>query len=802
MPLAPQEFNKIRLARLTNINHTTNLCEIRYYDRLGSFRSDVQIAQPYVGRGWGILVGAEIGSLVLVGEQKGGSPRILAYLPHPHFYREDVNDFLDVAPEESPYREITEGEVILQSKANSIVALNEAGDIILETPEGNTIELDREADLIFQQSSQREIISDAGVLRAGVIRRDIRSLEERERDKIFGSLTGLSLAFGSSTTSGLDFDTFTETIGVDPQYPQVSGIGGAGTKIDGNLIPGLFDPFFPDTISDGRGVGINISDMLNPAITEWNLTINEFGDGNPGIDRPLLDDRARARGHIEPNALAQITLGTVTNEMGRQLRFDYYFGKPDENGKNKGHDKIFASESNSTGTSWDNHFNRAASLKGNTAQKDASLKVAASGHNVGQEWLVDTLAQAPTATLFKMLLHTKGADNFGRKETEITTAFRSGDEELINKTLQDSYPGNPWSLLVDKEGFTKLNVPAATDLGGLEPFRAGRSLIANFDGDITLAIGKQKATGEFGLDKITTDEFTTRNNYPNYGRRDRSITLDTAGNIEARIGADLNVNQSLMIQADGSAAFRFGKELGDPAVITDTGNKSITKAAKAATRADRSLTGEFEGNIELKVGKDEATLQSVIISTTGGNAFRYGKDIDGKSIEMVTEGGIDIQIQGPMNEKSYAFHLDAKGVLHVKASKDIILETAESIQLDAKKNISLKAGNDIQLIAGNNIDVVATNTAKIVSTTSSIFSSQGGASITARPGGIDMIGITTNVNAPGAFNILGSLGVAGRVLVQGPPGTPPLPVARVGDLVIAPPTVGIIITGSVFNNSI
>lgn len=792
MPLAPQELNKIRLGRLTNIDHATNLCEVRFFDRLGGFRSDIQIAQPYIGRGWGILAGVEIGTVVLVGEEKSGNTRILAYLPHAHFYRDDVNEFLDVTPDESPYRRITTGEIILQSKSNSIVALNSIGDITLETPDGNILELDREADLIFQQSSQREIVSDAGTLNAGVIRRDVRSLEERETD----------LIFGSSTTLGLDFDVFEETIGVDPQYPQVSGIGGASTVTDSNLIPGLFDPFFPEQITEGRGVGVNISDMLNPAITEWDLTINEFGDGNPGVDRPLLDDRAKARGHIEPNTLAQITLGTVTNEIGRQVRFDYYFGQPDENGKNKGHDKIFASTSNATGTSFDRFFNRAASLKGNTAQKDASLEVAAPGHNVGQEWLVDTLAQAPTAILFKMLLHTKGADNFGRKETEVTTAFRSGDEELISKTLQDSYSGSPWSLFVDKEGLTKWNIPAATNLDGLEPFRAGRSLIANFDGDITLAVGKQKATGAFGLDKVTTDEFTNRNNYPNYGRRDRSITLDTAGNIEARIGADLNVNQSLIVQADGSAALRFGKELGEPQITTDIANVPITQGAKATTRADRSLTAEFEGNAELKIGRDEEALQSVILSTTGGNAFRYGKDIDGKSIEMATEGGIDIQIQGPMNENTYALHIDAKGVLHIKASQNIQIETAQSIQMTAAQNIALKAGNDIQLIAGNNTDIVATNTAKMLGITTNLFSSQGGAALTARPNGVDVLGTTTNINAPGTLNILGSVGVAGQVLTQGPPGTPPLPVARVGDLCQVGPAIGAIVTGSMFNNSI
>lgn len=822
MTLAPHNFNSIRLGRVTNIDYNTNLCEVRFYDRLGGNRQDIHLCQPYVGRGWGILAGVEIGSIALVGEETDGNIRLLAWLPHPHFFRDDVSSFDDVTPEESPYRRVRTGEVVLQSKPNSCVALNQSGDIILETPDGNIFEIDREADLIFQQSSQRNIVSDAGTLKAGVIRRDVRSLEERQLDIIFGG----------SAILGLDFDTFTETIGVDPEYPDVATTGGKNEETSQELlVPGLFDPFFPPEIQSGRGSGVNISDMLNPALTEWDLTINEFGDGNPGLDEPLFDvapatqgeqktgrlatelrNLVRLKGHIEPNVLAQITCGTVVNDVGRQLRFDYYFGKPDENGDSKGHSRAWGTFTNQFAVSWDHHFNRSNTLKGKTSESPPGI--AAPGHSVGSEWTVDTLAQSPTAILLRTLLHTKGADNFGRTETELATLFRSGDEALIKQALQESFPGSLWELAVDKEGLTKLNIPAATAVGEteegnpLEPFREGRSLLMNTDGDITMSVGKQKCTGDFGLPRLTTDFFLNRNDYPNYGRKDRSLTLDLEGNFETHIGADDNVNQSLIAQMDGSMALSVGKEgdtgLSDrgatPAGVDNLFDIPITTAAKSTTRKDRSLTGKFAGNIELEIGADEEAKQSIIISTTGGNAFRYGKDVDDQSIQLATDGGIDIQIQGPMEQQGYALHIDAEGVVHLRATGNIMVETQGKCHVRSQQDMELESLANINMKAANNVNVTAGALINLNAPT--INATNGTDALAITQGNINLLSTTMGIQAPSGIAVLGSLGVAGQLAAQGAPGAPPLPIARIGDLVQVGPSIGQIITGSQFSKSI
>lgn len=788
MPLALQQWDQLRLGRVINIDYDNGTCDVRYFDRVAGERTEILLTHPYTGRGWGILTGIEVGSLVLVTEEKNGRVRIVAYLPQPKFYADDVSEFKDVLPSESPYRRPDEGEVILQSKPNSIVALNKMGDILLQTPEGNAIEIDREADLIFQQSSQRRTVCDGGTLDAGIVRRDVRSLEDRQLD----------IVFGGNSKLGLDFDQFTDTVGLDPQYPNVSTEGGKSESPSSELIPGLFDPSFPnpndpvETNQIGRGSGANVSDMINPGLTEWRWTVFEFADGNPGFDDALLIDEAKRLGHVEPNMLVELITGTSVNEIGRQLRFDYAFGQADP----KGHEgRAWLTNENDTSLSTDRQFDRNNSLR-ETSRQPQTNAISAPGHNSDSQWTVDTLPQSVTATAVQARIHTKGANNKGKQETVLASVLRNGSPEEITQALSNSFAGSLWELQIDKEGLTKLNIPAATDVDGLEPYRAGRSVLLNTEGDITASVGKQVATGEAGLPRLTSRSFLNRNDYPSYGRKDRSLTLDLEGNLETWIGADQNVNQSVIAQLDGSISMAVGAELEKGSQAESAYNAPITGASKASSRQGRSVTGSFDGNMELEVGSDPEGQQSLIISTTGGNALHAGQDRDGQSLQVVTSGGIDIQIQGPMQANEYALHIDATGVLHIRTTGNIQVETQQQCDIVAQQDINVTSSSNINLNAANSINMLAGNEIKMAASQLSAISTAGIGALTIGNNTIGAACGTMNINAPGGCNLLGSLGVAGKFLVQGVPGSVPMPIARVGDLVQVGPAIGQIISGS------
>ena len=693
--LTDPQNNVIRLARATNIRLDQGVLDLMWLDRVSGFRQNVPLPQPYVGRGWGIHCGIEEGSICVVGLQQN-KPFILASIPHSSFYRTDILEQPQTALGESRYFIVRMGEIALQSKYNSVVHLDRFGSIEASTPQGNTIRIDNETNTIGQVSAQRVAQCENGITVAGQVLRDIRSPEERINDILFSGFEDLQ-------TGGI----FDRIVGVDPQEDVILG--------EQDPPRGLFDP------REGSiGTYNNPSSLKNPALTEWNTRVVEFSDGNIGLDEIILSEEQRRQGFLPQNDLARITIGTVVNDIGKQLRFDYGFGDGGH-----GHGKIFANYQffdNSIGYSTDLKFNGFNTISVSQNQPEQF------------EWTIARLEEANFATALRFLLHTKGANFTGRKEN---TATR----------------GSYWSVQVDKEGFTKVNIPAATDGdivdeeldSPVENFRRGRSLLLNLDGSATVAIGKENTTTlqtddnglsiDDGLSGITATPLVNRRN----SREDRSLTLDLLGNIEALIGGDAKSNQSVLLEADGSISLLVGKEFKDPedgfAVLTEAYND------QEQGREDRSLTAEFLGNIELLVGRDEIAYQSIMLQTVGGNHFVFGKDTDdysvfailegamemsigknetheqsitietlggndfnfgkninGNSIQLYTQGGIRIQVAGA-NEQEYALELDATGKLKLVVSEELEIEAKEAHLITEKFAITgdLEVEGDIKL---------------------------------------------------------------------------------------------------------
>lgn len=686
-------LNKLRRAVLTNVDYEQNLCDIQYLDSFNAKRTKIPLTQPYSGRGWGVLVGVEEGSQVLIGEEHDGYPRIIAYLDHPLFHRSDLGLIDEVDITERPYRRLVSGEVALQGKSDSAVIINKLGDIVLETPEGNVIEIDRENDLIFQRSAQRKIECESNRSISGSIKRDIRSEEEKQNDLFFGGLAG----------SGLDFDLYSQFIGVDPQYrtqlttdkgERVQDLIDEGVDEQGRTqlrqttdrndkaIPGLIDLRAGET-----GSFNNISDSANPSLAEINCEFKEYADSNVGLDDVELSNNKRKIGKLSGNTLGNFVVGTKVNEIGKLIRFDYGFDKGQV-----GHGSIWNTEGKSIhndGKTTDGFFDKENTLKDPKPQLSDKY-----------EWTISELNKVDTAVMFGLTLHTRGGNSEGKQES-------------------DQYRGSLWQIQVDKEGFTKLNIPAAKDTDGNEYWREGRSLLFNADGSVEASIGRQLCTSKKGLDRITgingnASNFVNLNNYPNYGRKDRSLTLDLQGNAEVLIGRDENKHQSLMLECDGSGSFFFGKEREGFAHNSLVEDSRIGTAPLATDRTDRSLTMRTAGNVELHLNKDEAFEQSLMLTTEGGNRLMMGKDNRDRSLDMHSTGGVRLEIQEPMLEgngagskKGIAFKVDGNGDLHIYMTGDVHVHSEGNMRWSADKNIWIEAGESIAVKAGSKYSVTS-----------------------------------------------------------------------------------------------
>lgn len=577
-----ETFEYIEIAKIVNIDYTNGSCDLVFHDITGGERKTIPYPLPYAGKGWGILVGPEEGSMVAVGYDRQNRPWILSYRPIVAYFNSDVEGIPFIGVNDFPYRRPEAGEVVLQSKSNSAVELNKRGDVRLETVDGTYFELNKELETIIQQSVDTLTVSEAGVVKTGLVRRDIREESEREADALFGN------TFGINTAEIL----FSNVIGKDPQYEQQEAEKGSAK--------GLYDP------SDLRE-GIEVT-TRNPALVESHFELEEYADSNVGIDEIQLTDAQKSIGKMQVNRLMDIKTGTIVNELGKILRFDYNFGKG-----NQGHGDIYKA-------SKDFFFNKINTLRSSVVSED-------------YEKFISELAKINAGIMFQLLMHTKGADFQGSLESE-------------------TFRGALWSLLVDKEGLTKLEIPAATNLGDEagEPGRAGKSLLANLNGSMTLGLGKEKSE-DTSVNNVLNSEVA----HSTKGRKDRSLTIDAEGNVEMLIGADEEKKQSIMFATDGSIEAKIGKDTDNEQSIRVTTEGGIFVTVNAADASGDAINLNVTGNATVKVDGDTK------IDTTGDSKIKSGGDVliesTANTIDLKGTGLAEKIIKGQTFQKLFNTHV-------------------------------------------------------------------------------------------------------------------------------------------------
>lgn len=571
----------ITKAKLSAVNNKIGVGEIESHgeDR-GKVQSDVALPQPYAGRGWGIRAGIETDSVVFADNSK-----ILGYLTDSKFFRDAAEvDQRETFKNQPQYKDLSEGEIALQSKENSLVFLDQNGNVSLSTSDGSLIEVNKQTDSINFLSVNQAIRTEAAYIRNGIVKRDLRTEEEKASDIFLSSL----LVNNFEDQNTLDF------VGADSQYT-VADVGGP--------LIGVFDPD-QGIPSITRIPGIKgtpnaekiTQDIVNPALTEYRIEVNEFADGISSLNT-ATDPKELAKGRLTPNLAGQLVLGTVVDENGRMPRFDYVFSKP------KAHGDLWKLPAvNDSQISTDFKVDLLTSIKdpanlGSTSQ-----------------WISSGIDRFNTGQMFQLVLNTRGADNQG----EIPSSNQVGSR---------------WALHVDKEGLTKWNIPAATSLSNLENFRAGRSLLWNTDGSITQSIGVEN-TGD--LETISDISLLKT-------RVGRSYTVDYEGSVEKRLGKD-RFGQSEIKQADGGLRFKYGKLESPEAPFTNTSDITGVKApSKAGRLVGTSISGELEGGVDLAIGTDSAG-QSISLAANGMIRLAVGEDSAKDSFVLDSSGNIKMKV--------------------------------------------------------------------------------------------------------------------------------------------------------------
>lgn len=702
----------IRKAKVSFVNHLTGIGTLTPMGVRSATIPNINMTQPYVGRGWGIRVGVEPDSTVLLQDDDSGESYVLGYIPDKKFFKTVALEE-DAAARNAPkFKELQDGEIAIQSIANSILFLNQLGNISLETAEGAGLFINRSTDTINQLSVSNIQMSEGAIVTSGPVRRDTRTAKEQEEDIFLSSAVGF------------DFDRqeLTDIIGVNPTH---------SLSTDVDSIKATFDPETGETplskipvLKDLPFVQKIVSKIKNPALTEYTIDVNEFSDGVASLNIGTLSPDQKKAGFLPPNFASRLALGTVVDEVGRISRFDYSFSSP------KGHGDIWKNNENSKQESVDYKIDPKKSVRTVESLGDSS------------HWVVNDVSRFNTAIAFQLILNTRGADHKGK--------------------VAGAQPGSIWSFQVDKEGMTKWNVPAATNLGGLEQARKGRSLLWNLDGSITQSVGMEDSQD---LEKITGKG--KKSGFVNTltPRRNRSWTADFEGNIEWRLGKD-TIGQSMMIEADGGLAFYYGKySANEPSVAAESGTSGLDSPSISGKRVGTSISGVTEGSVEFNIGVNSAqTAQSVALVTSGVMQIALGQDKTNTSLKVDAAGsvafkvlngghkiellsnqakgafkdGIRIQHGGPNQS---VIQIDSKGVITLRNSL-------------ANSNIIMSANGDINLIniTGTKISLAADGTVSLGSGLAGIDISPTSGVVLRTPGG------SISLNSAGKVEIAANLG--------------------------------------------
>lgn len=259
----PLQKQRARKARVESWNESNGEVTVRFIDKNNNdvMNLDFASSQPYVGLGWGIYCGIEVGSECYVSYDQQGLPYIDSYIMNPlHInsttMREQAKAFGFPFSGETPlypvYRVLKEGELAMISRGGTGMFVTNAGDVFVNSPvTGMRWQLQADIRSLILEVSTYQALTDAGNHTYGIIRRP---------NVLTDGTTQNFVVTKNIAKTGL-------TPGTDPKT---------------NAVP-----------SDS-----------NPALIERSTTIYETGDDKVGLDTNLVDPIVYTReGTVVANSL-------------------------------------------------------------------------------------------------------------------------------------------------------------------------------------------------------------------------------------------------------------------------------------------------------------------------------------------------------------------------------------------------------------------------------------------------------------------------------------------------------------------
>lgn len=613
--------NYLRLVAVISVDYSNNQMETIWIDT-GERGPTMSIPHPFAGLGEGVFVGIRPGTLVVVDRASYERYIPLATVPMSAYSSVDIGSLDDISIDAIPFPSIDAGEIYIQSSATSGIHLDNFGNIQMFNPFGEGQFLGGSGDHSTRVGINSLPPTQYIVSNAGLI---VNGLVKR--DVNLESQQEWELV--SDPMTDPSYEQFLEEVGKDPSKS--------------------VELMSSDQQSSAKEV--NIKNFRNPGFVENRQIVLEYGRDWAVLDRAnelkrlkegILStkdptNRSERRNNVlglslnNPNELIEIIYGTLID----------FFGNPLDLNKAKIPKISYKSEEEYYDRLEDNARKTVAFLKEINTRK---------GYSYRSDGLVPK--------------DLKGAPD-------------------VSTTENNSRDRSKWSIIVDKEGVTKLNIPASSETGNVPVLARAEnssSVAIDSDGnpkktksDDPLAVYRnEKKIQDIHLDQVgpggiivSGQKYNNRLAKENAGWVDKTlkkqpdvIQAGTAFHDITKTAASLLEKDANRIGADVSAESPPSVTPDGPAVNSTIDNIKPSKTPIASIRDEsgrikncpnaggRSVQANLDGSLELSIGANTVDRVSWILDTAGGIVTRLGRDRYGRSAVIQADGSVYLEVGG------------------------------------------------------------------------------------------------------------------------------------------------------------
>lgn len=265
-----------------------------------------------------------------------------------------------------------------------------------------------------------------------------------------------------------------------------------------------------------------------------------------------------------------------------------------------------------------------------------------------------------------------------------------------DKTKDNAKSFSRWSIDVDGEGQTKINIPASSETGNIPVL--GRFINQEFQNEDRRDIKVQPfGVGGQSIENDNYDPVTEGNSAAAIGTAHHNLMFIAQSVFES---GQLAGNGTLPVSSNGPMEFTINN------TINESGGPS-----DSANAGGRSLQINLDGSMEMSVGADTVDKKSILLDTQGGVISHFGRDKNGRSLIHQTDGDVIIQIGGSGTDSTDSRFNDTEnrpGRIEIHLNRgdgtpQKILIDENGMTIDIHGNMVFNSSGDMALKAGGSL---------------------------------------------------------------------------------------------------